>query len=304
MNATLPSSYNYSFPAMGSDCRVTLYADDEHTADHAADAVMAEVWRIERKYSRYADDSVLSAINRAGLAGGRVEVDSETAGLLDYAFAAHRQSGGLFDVSCGALARVWDFSRAVLPAQSAIAAILPLVGLDKLNWSPPRLEFLRAGMALDFGGIGKEYAVDRAADICLALGIRSGMIDFGGDIRVLGPHPDGAPWRIGVRHPRMPEVSLGTIEVMSGALATSGDYERYIEVAGRRYCHILNPVSGWPAAGFCSVTVLAEQCLLAGTLATIAMLKEESGKQWLIDSGFRHLWIDAALDQGGTIQLA
>ncbi|MDD5301232.1 MAG: FAD:protein FMN transferase [Gallionella sp.] len=298
-----PSPYSYSFQAMGSDCQLTLYAEDERKADQAADLTMAEVWRIENKYSRYVDGNALSDINRAALAGGKVDVDDETAGLLNYAFAAFQLSAGLFDVSSGVLRRVWDFSSGNTPSQSAIEQILPFIGLGKATWTSPQLHFLHSGMELDFGGIGKEYAVDRGADICRSMGFQSGLLDLGGDIRVLGPHPDGSPWEIGIRHPRKPDVSLGNIRLASGAVATSGDYERYIEVAGKRYCHILNPLTGWPVAGLASVTIVAEQCLLAGTLSTIAMLKEEAGKKWLEDFGVQHCWVDGELRVGGNIQL-
>lgn len=298
-----PSPYDYSFSAMGSDCSLTLYAADEHQADQAADLTMAEVWRIEEKYSRYIDGNTLSEINRAALAGGGVDVDGETAGLLSYAFKAFQLSEGLFDVSSGVLRRIWDFSSRNIPPQSSIDRMLPLIGLGKLTWVPPHLRFAHAEMELDFGGLGKEYAVDRSADICRSIGIMSGMLDFGGDVRVLGPHPDESPWVIGIRHPRKPDISLGNIRLMSGAVVTSGDYERFIEVAGKRYCHILNPLTGWPVNELSSVTVVADQCLLAGTLSTIAMLKEVAGKKWLEESGVQHCWIDAELRQGGNIAL-
>ena len=288
---------------MGSDCQLTLYAVDEHKADQAADLTMAEVWRIEEKYSRYSDGNALSDINRAALIGGKIDVDDETAELLNYAFTAFQLSEGLFDVSSGVLRRVWDFSSDKTPSQSSIEHILPLIGLSKVTWLSPCLHFLHAGMELDFGGIGKEYAVDRGADICRSMGIQSGLLDFGGDIRVLGPHPDGSPWEIGIRHPRKPEVSLGKIRLLSGAVATSGDYERCIEVAGKYYGHILNPLTGWPVNGLSSVTVMAEQCLLAGTLSTIAMLKEGGGKKWLEDFGIPHCWVDDKLRLGGNIQI-
>ena len=298
-----PPPYNYSFPAMGADCQLTLYAVNEHKADEAADLTMSEVWRIEEKYSRYSDGNALFEINRAALTGGKIDVDDETAKLLSYAFTAFQLSGGLFDVSSGVLRRVWDFSSGKIPSQSSIEHILPLIGLSKVTWTSPHLRFPHPGMELDFGGIGKEFAVDRGADICRAMGIQSGLLDLGGDIRVLGPHPDGSPWKIGIRHPRKPEVSLGNIRLMSGAVATSGDYERYIEMSGKRYCHIFNPLTGWPVNELSSVTVVAEQCLLAGTLSTIAMLKENGGKKWLESLGIQHCWVDDKMCLGGDIQL-
>lgn len=296
--------YNYSFQAMGADCNLILYVADESKADRVAGLIMAEVWRIEDKYSRYVDGNALSDINRAAMSAGQVDVDDETAMLLNYAFTAFRLSEGLFDISSGALRRAWDFSSGKTPSPSSIASLLPLIGLSKVSWASPHLRFLHSGMELDFGGIGKEYAVDRGADICRAMGILSGLLDLGGDVCVLGPHPDGAPWEIGIRHPRNPGATFGRIRLMSGAVATSGDYERYMEVAGTRYCHILDPLTGWPVNGLSSVTVINEQCLLAGTLSTIAMLKQQGGKKWLKDMGVLHCWVDDRLGAGGNIQLS
>lgn len=298
----MPSApYCYSFPAMGSDCQLTLYAADETRADQIADAAMAEAWRIESKYSRFKDDSVLSEINRAAARGEPVEIDTETAQLFDYALSAFEISGGLFDISSGVLRRVWDFASATPPSSAAIAEVLPLIGLQNIARNEMRLRFAIPGMELDFGGIGKEYAADRCADICVEMGITSGLIDMGGDIGAIGTLPDGQPWQIGIRHPGNPDASLGNIKLASGAVATSGDYERYIEVDGKRYCHILNPQTGWPVSGLASVSVMADQCLLAGTLSTIAMLKGSEGKEWLLKLGVQHCWVDEQMHLGGNI---
>jgi thiamine biosynthesis lipoprotein len=286
---------------MATDCQLTLFADSETRADHAADLAMAEVWRIESKYSRYTNDSTLTDINRAALLGKAIDIDEETAQLFDFALNAFQISGGLFDVSSGALRRVWDFSSATTPSPTAIEKILPLIGLQKITRDQTWLQFSIPGMELDFGGIGKEYAVDRCADILIDMSVTSGLIDLGGDIRSIGTRPDGKPWQIGVRHPRKQDESLGNIQLASGAVATSGDYERYIEVADKRYCHILNPLTGWPVEGLAFVSVIAEQCLLAGTLATIAMLKGNAGKEWLMKTGVQHCWVDEQLQLGGNI---
>jgi thiamine biosynthesis lipoprotein len=164
--------------------------------------------------------------------------------------------------------------------------------MDKLAWTRPRLEFPVPGVELDFGGIGKEYAADRAAEVCSGCGIAHGLVDLGGDIRIIGPHPDGQSWTIGIRDPRRPEVAITHVELASGALATSGDYERYLEIDGRRYCHILNPRTGWPAEGLRSVSIHAEQCMLAGSLATMAMLKGDEGVAWLNGLGRSYHCID------------
>lgn len=282
----------FEFFALGSDCALQLFAENERQAQEAAMASIREIGRIEARYSRYLEDSELSRINAIAKSGGTIEIDAETAGLLDYAFACYRKSDGLFDISSGPLRKAWDFSSGCLPSHKAIESVLPRIGLDKVVWDPPHLTFDRADMELDFGGIGKEYAADRAAGICKALGVQYGLVDLGGDIRLIGPRPDGRPWRVGIRHPRRPSTSIAAIELAAGALATSGDYERFLEVGGQRYCHIFNPRTGWPVQGLSSVSVMSEDCLVAGSVATIAMLKGHHGGVWLRDLGVRHLVVD------------
>lgn len=290
----------HSFFAMGSDC--TVHLDGAAQAEQIATAAEAEVNRIEARYSRYRADSELTRINRAAAAGESIAVDAETAGLITYAYACFARSEGAFDITSGLLRAAWDFSLRRIPTQSAIDALLPRIGLDKVNWSEPerRLTFTRPGMELDFGGLGKEYAADRAAEVCLSLSARYGFVDLGGDIRVIGVQSDGPPWRIGIRDPRDPDRVTATVELAGGSLATSGDYERFIDVDGRRYCHILDPRSGWPAQGLRSVTVISERCLVAGSLSTTAMLKGRAGAAWLKSLGVRHIVVDDRGECGGS----
>lgn len=293
--------HSIPFDALGTACVIHLEAVAAEVAQQAAGAAIEEVERIEQRYSRYRDDSTLAAINRVAAAGGSIAVDDETAVLLDYAFACHRMSGGLFDITSGVLRRAWDFSSDRLPAAAEVEALLPRIGMDKLLWQKPRLSFLTPGMELDFGGIGKEYAADRAAAVCRAHGMAHGLIDLGGDICVLGPRADGSPWRIGIRDPQAPAQALAVLEIADGALATSGNYERYIDHEGRRYCHILNPQTGWPTQGLSSVSVWASHCLLAGSLASVALLKGEAGKAWLAELAVAHLWVAEVGHQGGSL---
>jgi thiamine biosynthesis lipoprotein len=153
----------YRFFALGSDCVLRLFAGQKAVAHEAAAAASNEIARIEARYSRYRSDSELSRINAVGKVGGSVDVDAETAGLIDYAYASYQKSDGLFDITSGLLRGAWDFSSGNLPSRDAIAELLPRIGLDKVGWSAPRLTFEIAGMELDLGGIGKEYAVDRGA---------------------------------------------------------------------------------------------------------------------------------------------
>ncbi len=280
------------FFALGSDCGLQIFADDADEAERAMMAAMREIARIEARYSRYRTDSEVSRINAVAAVGGTVDVDVETAGLIDYASACYRKSDGLFDITSGLLRKAWNFSSGRLPEDSALDELLPRIGFDKVIWSRPQLTFRIAGMEIDFGGIGKEYAVDRAVEVCRAMGIRHGLVDLGGDIRIVGPRPDDEPWRVGIRHPRASSVVMAEVALDKGAVATSGDYERFMEVGGRRYCHILNPRTGWPAQGLSSVTVIGDDCLVAGSLATIAMLKGRDGISWLKAMGVRHVVMD------------
>lgn len=291
----------FSFAAMGTQCEILLYADTEDSARSIAETAAAEVGRLERKYSRYRDDGMVAAINAAAARGGTIEVDDETAELLHHAFASTRDSGGLFDITTGLLRTVWDFSSNTLPRNDAILRLLPFIGMDKISWNPPVLEFALAGMEIDLGGIVKEYAADQAADFCALLGAVNGIVDLGGDVRVIGPHPDGSPWMIGIRHPRQDGALIATVPVYCGGLASSGDYERFFDLDGQRYCHLLNPVTGWPVSGLMSVSVGADTCLGAGQASSIAMLKGREGPAWLEQRKLDCIWVDENGRLGGTL---
>jgi thiamine biosynthesis lipoprotein len=269
-----------------------------------AELAIAEVARLEALYSRYRSDSLLSAINRAAAAGGSISVDEETSGLLTYAATCHRESDGLFDVSSGILRRAWRLDRGELPDPARVEELLEKVGWHRLVWRPPVLAFPVAGMELDLGGVVKEYAADRVAAVCREAGLRHGIVNLGGDIAVVGPRPDGGPWRIGIRHPRRPGEVIETLLLRGGALASSGDYERCIVVGGVRYGHILNPRTGWPVRHLASVSVVGDLCVVAGSASTIAMLKEEGGPAWLERMGLPHHWVDLSGEAGGSLSPA
>ncbi|MEP6607827.1 MAG: FAD:protein FMN transferase [Burkholderiaceae bacterium] len=278
---------------MASHCEIRIYARDETTARAWADAAIGEVRRIETKYSRYRDDSVTTAINRAA-GGAAINVDPETAGLLDFATELHQQSDGAFDITSGVLRRAWDFKAAAVPSQTTLDQLLSQVGWSKIEWHSPLLR-LRAEMEIDFGGIGKEYAADRAAAAVADLGAQHGLINLGGDVRMIGPHCDGHAWRLAVQDPRAePGVTIAHLDVSHGAMATSGDYERYFVHEGRRYSHLLDPRTGWPVEHWRSVSVVAPLAIAAGACATVAMLKPvDDALQFLNNQGVRYLAIDA-----------
>lgn len=291
--------FSFPFNAMASQCAVRVYAPDAATARLWSDAAIAEVRRIEAKYSRYRDDSITAAIN--GSAGAApVRVDAETAGLLTFGATLHTASDGRFDLTSGVLRRAWDFKAQRVPAQSDVDALLPLICWDQVEWSADDaggwLRLPRAGMQLDFGGIGKEYAADRAGAVLLDAGARHGLVNLGGDVRVIGPAADGTPWRVAIQDPRgATGATLARMDVESGAVATSGDYERYFEVDGRRYCHLLDARTGWPVDQWQSVSVVAPLAIAAGGCASVAMLlPARQALDFLRAQGLRYLAITAS----------
>lgn len=282
--------FNIEFSAMGTRCSVSLYASAQEAARKLAEPVIADVARLEEKYSRYKQESFLSKINRVADQGGSIEVDAETAALLDYAQACYTQSDGLFDITSGLLRRAWNFQpegQTQLPDPEHLAELLKRVGWHKLEWQTPWLTFRQKGMELDFGGIVKEYAVDRACGLLKANGVDHALVNLGGDVGVSGARADGSAWRVAISNPQQPDSALHTVELSAGALASSGSYARALEIKGETYGHLLNPRTGYPVKGVRAASVIADQCTVAGSLATIALLKQQHGRQFLEETG---LW--------------
>lgn len=258
-------------------------------AERAARMAIEEVRRIEAKYSRFTSNSVTTAINRSAGKSSYV-CDPETMALLAFASTMFELSGGLFDLTSGVLRKAWKFQNKSVrsnaaslmpPSKEAIAKLLPLVGWEKLKLDDGLIRLPIEGMEIDFGGIGKEYAADRARQILIQEGLDLALIDLGGDLATFGSKPDGSPWSLGIRHPRITDQLLATIPMRSGALATSGDYERSFVSQGIRYCHILNPKTGWPCQYWQSISVAGTACLSCGAFATIAMLLESDASEFL-----------------------
>lgn len=275
---------------MASPWEVQLAGAGSDELARVAACVEAEVRRIEHKYSRYRDDGIVHQLNTAR--GAVVDVDDETARLLDYAQQLWEISDGLFDITTGALRRVWTFDRSDrVPGQAAIDAVLPCVGWEKLHWHQARVR-MPAGMEIDFGGIGKEYAVDRALMLAKALTDRPLLINGGGDIAAsAAPDPDSA-WQVGITSSTGAATPM--LKLQQGAAATSGDAHRYLLKDGVRYSHVLNPRTGWPVSGAPqSVTVLAASCSEAGSHSTIALLHGDSAEAYLTSAGVTH-WVQRA----------
>lgn len=288
------------FDAMASPCELLLDGGDEPTARRLLRLAQAEALRVERRYSRYRSDSVVAQLH-AGR-GHWQTVDNETAQLLDFAAQCHALSGGLFDITSGVLRQAWRFDGSErVPTPEAVAALLPRVGWHRLRWQRPRL-WLPEGMELDFGGIGKEYAVDRVRALLMAETDVPLLVNFGGDLACSGPRADGSAWQVGIEGVLADAAgrtdAAAVLSLRSGALATSGDARRYLMHQGRRLGHVLDPRSGWPVQGAPrSVTVAASRCVEAGMLSTMALLRGPGAAAWLREAGVPH----ALIGDGGQV---
>lgn len=268
------------FRAMASPCELLL--DDLRLSEAAPvlELVAAEAWRIEAKFSRYRDDNLIHAINASN--GSALTIDDETADLLDFADQVYQLSDGRFDVTSGVLRRAWTFDGSDrVPSTAQVHALLALVGWDKVVWQRPMLR-LRPGMEIDLGGLGKEYAVDRAFAIARGHTDAALLVNFGGDLRAHGPRANSEGWLVGIERPGAEQEALEQLPLIDGALTTSGDARRFLLKDGVRYGHILDPRSGWPMQGGPrSVTVLGPSCLEAGILSTLALLMGAEAEDFL-----------------------
>lgn len=276
------------FKAMGSPCELLVDTHEPEIARELAHIAREEALRIEAKFSRYRDDNIIHHIHHSS--GQAVAVDAETAKLLDYADLCFRLSNGKFDVTSGVLRQVWKFDGSDrVPGKEQIAALLPNIGWNKVTWNNPYLT-LPAGMEIDLGGIGKEYAVDKTAQLIAAHSNTSVVVNFGGDLFVAGPRTDGHSWRIGIDDPTASgDRSVVQLQLARGGIATSGDARRYLLKSGVRYGHILNPKTGWPVRDAPrAVTVIANTCVEAGMLTTFAMLEGVNAEVFLKAQGVRY----------------
>jgi thiamine biosynthesis lipoprotein len=273
------------FVAMASPCELLLETDAAAARDLGRIAAQ-EAWRIETKFSRYRPESIISVINSSR--GHAVVVDGETAALIDYAAQCHSLSQGRFDITSGVLRRCWTFDGSDrLPEPAAVAALLPLVGFEKVGWQSPRIT-LPAGMEIDFGGIGKEYAVDRVLSLVAARFAGAALVNFGGDLAA-NRAPASDPWQVGVERPDTEREPRLLLELSRGGLATSGDTHRFLLRDRVRYSHVLDPRSGWPVRNTPrSVTVAAASCVEAGMLATFAMLQGSDAEAFLEEQNVRY----------------
>jgi thiamine biosynthesis lipoprotein len=287
----MASGWRGDFVAMASPCELLVDGGSQAQARAWAALAQAEVQRIEHKFSRYRSGSVLAQVQAAQ--GEPVQVDEETAELLDFAARCHALSGGLFDISSGVLRAAWRFDGASqVPDAQQVKALLAHVGWPRVQWHRPWLR-VPEGMELDLGGIGKEYAADRVLGLLMAQTTQPLLVNLGGDLVVSGARADGSAWTVGIEAlgvQTSPDAAA-LLSLRAGALATSGDARRFVLKDGVRYGHILDPRDGWPVRGAPrSVTVAAPTCTEAGLLSTLAMLQGAGAEAWLAAQGVPH-WV-------------
>ncbi len=265
-----PEIYQRSAFLMGTLVDIQVVCRDSALADKAISAAFSRIQAVELEMSSHIDASALSKVNK--LSGNKqpVKVSAELFNLLQRGRQWGELSQGAFDISIGAVSRLWDFDNKKLPDREMLLAKLPLVNyqLLRLDQENKTAYLPEKGMALNLGGIAKGYAVDEAVRVLESMGIKRALVDAGGDMRALGGKTKGLPWKIGLRHPRDKKRIIAKISLRDKAVVTSGDYERFFIKDGLRYHHILNPGTGQPARELVSVTVLSLSAETADALST------------------------------------
>ncbi len=253
---------------MGTVVEITAFGPRDPTLA-AVDAALDEMARIEQLMSPHIATSDLARLAERG----EVDLHAETAEVLRLALAIHKAGDGAFDPTLGAVKELWDIEgdNPRVPDAQALRAALAATGVDGLELTGNHVRLKRPGIRVDLGGIAKGYAIDRAVAVLQKAGIEHASVNAGGDLRLIGDH-NGRPWRIGIQHPRKPGAMLAVLNLENTAVVTSGDYERYFEVDGRRYHHLFDPKTGRPARACQSVTVVAERADVADALATAAFV--------------------------------
>lgn len=277
------------FKAMANPCVIIIEHENKEIIQQVMRLMADEVWRIEQKYSRYLATSALSQVNHAK--GKSIPIDSETYHLLQLADVLWQESQGKFDISSGVFRKVWTFSQQQqMPTQSQINDLLSQVGWKKIQYTEKGIT-LPADMQIDFGGIGKEYAVDKCINLAPESLGNNVLVNLGGDVAAKGPRTNGKPWQIGIEHNSSKGKVWKKIPLSGGAIATSGDVYKSVIIEGTRYGHIINALTGIPVTDAPStVTVAAPNCTEAGMLSTLAILQGKECKHFL-ESQNRPHWI-------------
>ncbi len=266
---------NRTVKLMGSRWDITLVANDSLTATQNIDTVIAEVTRIENLISDWRSYTQISKVNQqAGIAP--VVVDPEVFALTERAIRLSRLTNGAFDISFAAMDRIWKFdgSMNAMPSPEAIKNSVRNVGYQNivLDRAKSTIFLKKKGMKIGFGALGEGYAADRCRQMMLARGIKAGIVNGSGDMSTWGTQPDGTPWTIGITNPLHRDTLFAVVPLRQPAVVTSGSYEKFVVFNGKRYAHIINPKTGYPATGVSSVTVFGPSAERANGFSTSMMV--------------------------------
>lgn len=269
--AKAQETHKRTLKLMGSRFDITVIANSEVQANIYINLAVEEIQRIERLISSWDPNSQTSAINKnAGIKA--VTVDAELLQLIQRSIGLSRLTDGAFDISYASMDRIWEFdgSMTQMPVPEIISASVAKVGYEKidLNVTERSVYLKEVGMKIGFGAIGKGYAADKAKALLVARGVKGGIINASGDMNTWGTQPNGKDWMIAITNPMDKSKSYGLLPIKKGAVVTSGNYEKYVSFDGKRYAHIIDPRTGYPATGIISVTVFAPKAELADALAT------------------------------------
>ena len=260
---------------MGGRFDISIVDKDSLSAEQNIDIVIGEITRIENLISDWKPTSQVSEVNQnAGIKP--IKVDREVFELAQRAIKLSEITNGAFDVSFAALDRVWKFDGSLkeMPSAEAIKKSVEKVGYKNIILdSAASTIFLKLkGMKIGFGALGEGYATDKCRSMMIAKGVKAGIINGSGDMSTWGKQPNGKDWKIGITNPFMPEKILAAVPLKEGAVTTSGSYEKFVVFNGKRYSHIINPATGYPATGLCSVTVFGPNAETANGLSTSMMV--------------------------------
>ncbi len=273
--------YKRTLKLMGSRFDITVVANDSIQANKYIDTAVAEISRIEKLISSWDASSQTSAINKnAGIAP--VKVDRELFELIERSIGISKLTDGAFDISYASMDRIWKFdgSMSIMPSAKEITASVSKVGYHNIILdSENNTVFLTfKGMKIGFGAIGKGYAADKAKTLLISKGVSSGIINASGDMNTWGKQPNGEDWKVAITNPLNKEKAFALLPINTGAVVTSGNYEKYVKFNGKRYTHIIDPRTGYPSSGIISVTIFAPQAELADALATsVFVMGKEAG---------------------------
>lgn len=296
-NSPKESLYKESRNAMYTIVSITVSSDSERKSKDAIEKAFNELNRLEKLLNFYSEDSEISMINKyAGKSP--VKVSQDTFDIIQKAIYVSEKTEGMFDITVGPLVRVWDFQNALIPDDKIIKNRTKLIGYKNiiLDKEKSTVFIKKKGIEIDLGGIIKGYSAERAVDVLKKNGIKSGIVAVAGDIKTFGMRSDNKPWRIGIQNPREKEDNseiVAFIDISDLAISTSGDYQKYFIKDGKRFHHLLNPMTGYPVNDFQSVTIISDDAALVDAFATgIFILGQEKGINLLKRLGLDGIIID------------